>query len=118
MMFVHVLLVLGYWFVGVIYATLACCCIGLAICAFMALWRIRFRRGNWGLLTAYLLFSVASALAMWGGLFAIGWLGDRTDHFGQVTIIVGIEFPGIFAVKIITAYVRMANKQTLGIEIE
>jgi hypothetical protein len=113
---VNILLVVGYWITGFIYACLGCCCIGFLVCAGIALWRVGIRKTNWLLTFVYLLGAGVTAGMMWGGLFLIGWAGDRTHYFGQRFIFGGLIFPGIFALKVIKAYFQVGNKQTLGMK--
>jgi len=120
-MLVHILLVIGYWLAGIFYALLGCYFVSFIICAFVALLRIGLRkRGapNWLLFLMYVFGALAAGVIMWSGQFPVNWVGDRTSRFGQIFLIVGMVFPGIFALKIIRPCVYVANKQTLGVEME
>jgi len=47
-------------------------------------------------------------------LFASGTIGDHTHYKGQVGLIVGAVFPGIFALGIVPQFIAIALRQSGG----
>lgn len=112
------LLIILYWFLGFIGAILACCCIGMAIALLIALMKIGVHRDNWKKAIFYLIIGAVCYASCYSIIVLCGWIGDRTDNDGQVALLVGLSFPGLFALKIIPEYTVMALKQTSGIDVK
>ena len=107
-----------YWLMGLIMAFGAACALGMAIAAIISLLKIAVRPQNILLMGGYLLMGVIAALLTWSGFLIAGWIGDRTEYVGQIGLLVGAVFPGIFSLAIIPQFAMIALNQTSGIEVE
>ncbi len=113
-----ILLFALYWFVGFVMAIGACCTLGMLINVLVALLRSFTRPKNLVLALGYLIATGAGLFFLWGCLFVVGWIGDRTNYSSQTALLVGAVFPGIFALSAIPQFVGVALKQTAGIHVE
>ncbi len=113
-----ILLMAFYWSEGFILAMAAACALGLVLCALLALIRIPRRKKNIGLFAVYLIGATLCALFVQGGLYLAAWIGDQTEYSSQTSLIVGAVFPGIFFLSVIPQFIKVAQKQTLGIEVD
>jgi hypothetical protein len=115
---VKFLLFLVYYFEGFFMAIIACSAIGLVLAVLVALTKAFARPKNLLLALMYGFGAFICYLPFFGGLHLAGWIGDRTNYAGQTGIIVGAVFPGIFGLKIIPQFLRVASLQTSGIDVQ
>ena len=115
---VKFLLFLLYYFEGFLMAIIACTALGLALAVLVALAKAFARPKNLLLALGYAFVAFICYLLFVGGLHLAGWIGDRTNYVGQTGIIAGAIFPGIFGLKIIPQFLRIASLQTSGIDVE
>lgn len=117
-MHILVLILLGaiYWFVGLIMALFGCCGIGFALCIFVALFNIFRYKWAWALMLAYGLFAFICLLSVQGLLYLVGTIGDHTSYKMQMLVLTGLVFPGLISLAAIPAFIKVAAKQTRGLE--
>jgi len=113
-----ILLIIIYWFMGIVMAIGLCCTVGLIINVLVALARSFSRPKNLGLALGYLLGAGFSLFVLWGCFHLAGWIGDRTNYSSHSALLVGAVFPGILALSVIPQFVGVALKQTAGIHVE
>jgi hypothetical protein len=104
-----------YWFMGIVMAMGAACTVGMAIAAIIALVKAAIRPRNILLMGGYLLAGVIIGGLTWGGFYVAGWIGEHTGYVGQVALLVGAIFPGLFFLAIPQKFAMVAHKQTSGI---
>ena len=75
-----ILLIIIYWFMGIVMAIGLCCTVGLIINVLVALARSFSRPKNLGLALGYLLGAGFSLFVLWGCFHLAGWIGDRTNY--------------------------------------
>ena len=108
----------AYWFAGLLMALIGCCGIGFVFCVFVALFNIFHYKWSWALMLAYAVGAFICLLLIQGFLYLAGTLGDHTSYKMQIFMLVGLAFPGIISLAAIPAFVRVAAKQTRGLEVE
>lgn len=112
------LLVLLNHTVGWALAILCCTAIGFLVAAIIALGRVGVARRNVGLLVMYIVFAGLAGGLVVGGLYVAEWVGAQTEYVGRVALYVGAFFPGCLGLKIIPAFARIANSQTVRADVE
>lgn len=113
-----ILLVLLYWFLGFVGAIFAACLVGLIIAFFIALVKLGVHRDNWKRALVYLSIGALCYIFCYVIIVLCGYIGDRTNNVGQDALLVGLAFPGVFALRIIPQYTVMAMRQTSGIDVK
>ena len=103
-----------YWFGGFILAIPISIGIGFIMCALIGIFNLFRYKWTWALVLAYSLGASLSYLFVIALFLIFGYVGDRTDYENQTMILVGLLFPGIFMLKIIPPFVKIASKQTKG----
>lgn len=106
-----------YWLIGFFMAVGACCALGMAISSVIAILKIPLRPRNAFIAVGYLIGGAIAASLAWSGFLLAGWVGDRTDYTGEMGLLVGAVFPGVFALSIIPQFIVVALKQTSGVEV-
>ena len=107
-----------YWFAGVIMALIGSCGIGLVFCVFVALFNVFRYKWAWALLLAYSAGALICLLLIEGLLHLAGNLGDHTHYKMQAMLLAGLVFPGIISLAAIPAFIKIAARQTRGLEVE
>jgi len=113
-MVMSVILFFIYPVIGLLLAVLACSAFGLALCMFVGLINILRFKWAWTLTLGYAAGSLICLTLAGGILYLVGTIGDHTGYKVQAVFFVSVIFPGIFAIKIIPQYLKIAAKQTRG----
>jgi hypothetical protein len=107
-----------YWFAGFIMALIGSCGIGLVFGIFVGLLNIARYKWAWALMLAYAAGALICLLLIEGLLYLTGTLGDHTGYKMQTLLLVGLIFPGIISLAAIPAFIKVAARQTRGLEVE
>lgn len=107
-----------YWFAGFVMALLGSCGIGFVLCIFVALFNMFHYKWAWALMLVYSAGALICLLFIQGLLHLSGTLGDHTNYKMQTLLMVGLGFPGIFTLAAIPAFIKVAARQTRGLEVE
>ena len=103
-----------YYFGGMLLAVVGAMCLGFILSVFVVLCNLFAYRWSW----LVLLICLAGAVLSYGIILLIlngaGYLGDHTAYRMQTMLFIGGVFPGIFALKIVPAYIRLASRLSRG----
>jgi hypothetical protein len=99
-----------YWIGGIVMAVFIACAIGMFLSAVIALGR------KYTLSFFYLLGAAFFAGGCKVILLIAGTIGDHTGYRSQSAFFIGLFFPGILMLPIISQFVAAARSQIKGIE--
>ena len=111
---INLLLIIPYYFLGVLLAFLFGNILAMICCAFVALCNILAFRWAWAQMVAYLLVALITWWLVQLCLSVAGMLGDAGYGRFHLFIFVGLIFPGVFALKLIPAFIKIAADAARG----
>jgi hypothetical protein len=105
-----------YYIIGFIMAIFWSAAIAFLLCFPIALFRMFRHRRNILLSLMYLGGAIVCAAAFFGLERLTNMVANNTNHAAYLFLFVGMGFPGLWALTIIPKYVRVALRQTSGVE--
>jgi len=108
------LLIFPYYFLGIALAFLICNILAMICCAFVALCNLLAYRWAWAQVIAYLLVALITWWIVKLCLTVAGILGDAGYGRFHSFILFGGIFPGLFALKLIPAFIKIAADAARG----
>lgn len=103
-----------YYFMGIILAFLICNILAMICCAFVALCNFLAYRWAWAQVFAYLSVALITWWIVQLCLTVAGMMGDAGYGRFHFFIPVGAIFPGLFALKLIPAFIKIAADAARG----
>lgn len=103
-----------YWFMGVAMAAIISGSIAALINAIASILHSFACAANLRRAVVFGLLCLLGLNLFWASLFVAGWIGDRTNYYGQIAIPVGLILPGIITLAFIPAMVTLRPNRGTG----